>query len=181
MKKFSFFLLTAAYSLCAVAPVHAQTTYAGEQMRDIKALSAEEVAAYRNGEGMGLAKAAELNHYPGPKHVLQLAELHLTPAQRARIEQQYAEMHKNAVDLGERIIAQERALDTLFSEQKADARSMREILRAIGALQADLRFVHLNAHLETRAVLSEEQVVRYDELRGYGKKSGEHDHSKMNH
>ena len=36
---------------------------------------------------MGLAKAAELNHYPGPAHVLTLAtELALTPDQKARTD-----------------------------------------------------------------------------------------------
>jgi hypothetical protein len=33
-------------------------------------------AQYLNGEGMGFAKPAEMNHYPGPRHVLQNAEPH---------------------------------------------------------------------------------------------------------
>ena len=37
----------------------------GQQARTIKALSDEEIAALRNGEGLGMAKAAELNGYPG--------------------------------------------------------------------------------------------------------------------
>jgi len=42
---------------------------------------------------MGLAKAAELNHYPGPRHVLDLAsELKLSEEQRLRIEQIYNTM-----------------------------------------------------------------------------------------
>ena len=53
--------------------------YAGQQARSIKSLSAEDVAALLKGEGMGMAKAAELNGYPGPVHVLTLAdELRLT-------------------------------------------------------------------------------------------------------
>src|SRR5947208_295022 len=47
--------------------------YAGQQARSIKSLSAEDVAALLKGEGMGMAKAAELNGYPGPVHVLTLA------------------------------------------------------------------------------------------------------------
>jgi len=40
------------------------TPYAGQQARSIKALSADDVAALLKGEGMGMAKAAELNGYP---------------------------------------------------------------------------------------------------------------------
>jgi hypothetical protein len=47
--------------------------YADQQTRSIKSLSEEDIAALLNGEGMGMAKAAELNGYPGPKHVLTLA------------------------------------------------------------------------------------------------------------
>ena len=41
------------------------TPYAGQQTQTIKALWDDEIAALRNGEGMGMAKAAELNGYPG--------------------------------------------------------------------------------------------------------------------
>ena len=43
--------------------------YAGQQARSIKALDDAEIDTLLNGRGMGLARAAELNHYPGPKHV----------------------------------------------------------------------------------------------------------------
>jgi hypothetical protein len=43
-------------------------TYAGQQTRAIKALSSQEEQDLRLGRGMGLAKAAELNGYPGPMH-----------------------------------------------------------------------------------------------------------------
>lgn len=54
-----------------IPPIHAWgqehgSPYTGEQAREIKALSADEVNAYLNGQGAGLAKAAELNRYPGP-------------------------------------------------------------------------------------------------------------------
>src|ERR1700737_107196 len=63
------------------------TPYAGQQARSIKALSADDVAALLKGEGMGMAKAAELNGYPGPAHVLTLAsELGLTDSQRQQVQ-----------------------------------------------------------------------------------------------
>src|SRR5690242_2678820 len=61
--------------------------YAGQQARAIKSLSAEEIASLLKGEGIGLAKAAELNGYPGPAHVLALAgELRLSDAQRRQVQ-----------------------------------------------------------------------------------------------
>src|SRR5512140_1710908 len=55
---------------------HAALTspYAGEEKREIKSLSADVIEQYNQGEGMGMAKAAELNHYPGPRHVLMAAD-----------------------------------------------------------------------------------------------------------
>ena len=51
----------------------AGSPYAGQVNAPIKALTAEEQAALLDGQGAGFAKAAELNGYPGPKHVLELS------------------------------------------------------------------------------------------------------------
>ena len=62
-----------------------ESPYAGQEGRRIKSLSNREIAAYLAGAGMGFAKPAELNHYPGPKHVLELLdEMELTPEQEAQ-------------------------------------------------------------------------------------------------
>src|SRR5262245_26723374 len=88
------------------------TPYAGQEQREIKALSAEEIQGYLSGSGMGLAKAAELNHYPGPKHVLDLAEpLQLSIEQRQKTQTIFAAMRTEAVRLGTQLIARERQLD----------------------------------------------------------------------
>src|ERR1051325_5074999 len=72
---------------------HAQP-YAGQQEREIKALSADEITGYLAGAGMGYAKAAELNGYPGPMHVLELADqLKLTPEQKGSVRK-LMEAHK---------------------------------------------------------------------------------------
>jgi Spy/CpxP family protein refolding chaperone len=170
---------------CTASPESQPDTspYAGEETRAIKALSAEEITSYRSGEGMGFAKAAELNHYPGPRHVLDLADdLHLSDDQRTQIQQAFDEMQAAAVALGEQIIAQEATLDALFAEGQAEADSIQTVLREIGALQADLRFVHLNAHLTMKDLLTDAQVAHYDQVRGYADDRGaKHDHTKMNH
>jgi hypothetical protein len=47
--------------------------YAGMQNRGLKALSEQQIEDLRGGRGMGMALAAELNGYPGPVRVVELA------------------------------------------------------------------------------------------------------------
>lgn len=49
-------------AMVAATAVSAESPYAGQQTREVKALSTQEVDDYLNGRGMGFAKAAELNH-----------------------------------------------------------------------------------------------------------------------
>jgi Spy/CpxP family protein refolding chaperone len=144
--------------------------YTGQEQREIKALSASDIKMYLEGHGMGLAKAAELNHYPGPRHVLDLAtELKLSHDQFTKTQQAYDKMHAEAVRLGKLIVTKEKHLDSLYAAQKMNETQLRAIVGDIGKLQGELRFTHLNAHLEMKKILSPQQVGRYDELRGYGK------------
>ena len=118
---------------------------------------------------MGLAKPAELNHYPGPRHVLDIADaLELSAEQSKELKAIFDRMHADAVALGERILAQEKALDRAFSSGAIDEPRLRELTGRIAGLQAELRAAHLKAHLETKQVLTARQVARYDALRGYG-------------
>jgi hypothetical protein len=153
-----------------LAPAEAQTQspYAGEQSRAIKALSPKEIDDLTQGRGMGLAKPAELNRYPGPMHALELAEpLKVSGAQRQTLETVMGRMSTDAKALGAELLGLERDLDTAFAARTIDDRSLRELTMQIGVKQGALRAVHLAAHLETSAVLSSEQIARYDLLRGY--------------
>jgi Spy/CpxP family protein refolding chaperone len=153
----------------------AASPYAGEQGRDIKALSPQEVDAYLAGQGMGLARAAELNGYAGPKHVLELAgELSLTSEQRARTQSLFASMQSSARALGSEIVEQERTLDHLFVSQTVTPVLLRESLDRIAALQSRLRATHLQAHLEQAAILTPEQNALYTRLRGYAEMPAHH-------
>ncbi|MEO1720180.1 MAG: hypothetical protein AAFR23_08125, partial [Pseudomonadota bacterium] len=99
--------------------------YVGEQLRAIAALSADDVDALLNGHGWGFAKPAELNGYPGPLHVLELAgELKLTPAQKMRVEQVRQTMLQQAKVLGRAYVDSERALSRLFTEGKASLQAI---------------------------------------------------------
>jgi hypothetical protein len=163
-------LFLVGVSSLIVSPVlAADAPYAGQQARAIKALSDDDLAALRNGEGMGMAKAAELNGYPGPKHVLDLAQqLKLTDAQRRDVQAIFDRMNATAKTLGGELIAQEQALDQLFAEGNMTPDRLAAATAAIAELQGRLRTVHLSAHLDTRALLNPDQIARYGHLRGYG-------------
>jgi len=146
----------------------ARSAYVGQQSRDIKALSDEDIAALRNGDGMGLAKAAELNGYPGPRHVVALVrQLRLSESQAAQVTAIRDRMSAMARPLGDELIDHERTLDQLFAQRAITPERLTAAMAAIGDIQGRLRAVHLAAHLETRAVLSAEQIAQYDKLRGY--------------
>lgn len=159
----------------------APSPYAGQEHGEIKALSPDEMKNYQSGKGMGLAKAAELNHYPGPAHVLELAQqLKLTPGQRARTQALFQNMEADAVRLGRAVIEQERILDELFATQAITREQLQSALETISGLQGRLRRAHLEAHLVQKDILTPEQVRRYDALRGYhtsGGPGGSHSHA----
>ena len=142
--------------------------YAGMQAREIKALSPEEIADLRAGRGMGLALPAELNRYPGPMHVLELADpLRLSPEQRGHMRELIDTMRGEVRPLGEEVIAAEGALDRLFATAQATPAAVTEASGAAGAARASLRAAHLRYHLHAREALTPEQLGRYEELRGY--------------
>ncbi len=146
-----------------------ESSYSGMESRAIKALSEKNIAAYEGGEGMGLAMAAELNRYPGPKHVLELGgELELTETQLMSTQEQFEQMKSSAVELGRQIVELERQLDQEFNSRAITSDGMTELVGKIGQLQGQLRAVHLQAHLQMVEILTPDQVARYDSLRGYG-------------
>lgn len=166
--------LNFASAALAEAPA---SPYAGQEARVIKSLSPEDVEAYLSGKGMGLAKAAELNGYAGPRHVLELAsELELTREQRAQTEALYAAMQSKATALGRALVEKERELDERFATRSIDAALLARSLDDIGSLQARVRGAHLEAHLAQVEILTAEQNARYARLRGYGGAAGHAGH-----
>ena len=142
--------------------------YVGEESRAVKSLSPEDLAELRRGGGWGLAKAAELNGMPGPVHLLELKdEIPLTPEQVLAVTEIYEHMRAKAIAEGERFIAAERALEDAFRTRTVTEERLREMLDDIERSRARLRFIHLVAHLGTPALLTEDQIARYDALRGY--------------
>lgn len=144
--------------------------YAGQQSREIKSLSAEDIAELKRGGGWGLAKAAELNGVPGPIHLLEMKnEIGLDEAQRSAIGAIYRRMKSRAIIHGERLIDLERHLESGFRNRTITDALLRDSLSAIAETKKELRYVHLAAHIETLKVLSEKQIRIYNTLRGYSK------------
>ncbi len=157
----------------AAAQAQQDQPYAGLQTREIEALSSEEIADLRGGRGMGLALAAELNGYPGPRHVLDLAgQLNLTDDQRTRIQQLFDSMKAEAVPVGQKLIAAERDLNRAFVERTITPEQLRAATAAIAEIQGKLRDTHLKYHLATAALLTTDQIHRYADLRGYRAAAG---------
>jgi Spy/CpxP family protein refolding chaperone len=166
--------LTIAFLIAVSTAASAQhqhqpaSPYSGFEQRPIKALSEQQVADLQAGRGMGLALPAELNGYPGPSHVLELAaQLHLTDAQRERVQRSFDAMKIETVAIGARLIAREAELDRLFASKSVTPAALAEVTSAIGATQSALRAAHLGYHLTMTDVLTPAQVQRYAELRGY--------------
>ena len=164
-------------SLLATTIAMAQTPYAGMQTRPVKALSEQQVSDLSAGRGMGLALAAELNGYPGPSHVLELADkLELSSDQRGQVQRLFNSMKAEAQPLGLKLIAQETDLDRLFASRAITSDSLKTSTTAIAATQGELREAHLKYHLSTAAILTPGQMQRYAELRGYGSDKPAHRH-----
>lgn len=154
--------------LTSVAYAQHHTPYAQMKDRAIKSLSEQQVADLKAGRGMGLALPAEMNGYPGPMHVLELADtIQLSTDQRQRTKDLFASMKGEAVPLGEKLIASEAVLESLFASRAITPASLTQATQDIARLQGQLRETHLKYHLAMVELLTPEQVTRYRELRGY--------------
>ena len=163
----SLFLLTGGAAASAQQSHH-HMPYAGHQQRSVKALSDQQIADLRAGRGMGLALAAELNGYPGPLHVLELADqLELSGDQRQQVQSLFDSMKAEATTVGASLLEQETALDGAFATNHISEAALSQLTLQIGETQGRLRAVHLKYHLTTRALLSPAQRERYANLRGY--------------
>ncbi len=134
----------------------------------LPALSESEARAYLAGEGMGLARAAEQNGYPGPRHVLDLGEaLGLSAGQRRDVQAVFDAMQREARALGARYVAQDRALADAFAQGELTDERLRHLVGELAQVQGEIRRTHLQAHLKTKPLLSPDQVAMYAKLRGH--------------
>src|SRR5204863_3636937 len=114
-------LMTCVLVLSISAPSAAQdaltSPYRDQTAAEIRGLTEKEISELREGRGMGLARAAELNGYPGPRHVLDAVRaerLQLTPDQAQRVQRIFAAMSSEAQRLGNMVLEEEWALEEAF-------------------------------------------------------------------
>jgi Spy/CpxP family protein refolding chaperone len=173
MKK-TFFIFGCVFTLLAGgnptanSTQHYSSSYKGQEYREIKSLSNEDIDELQKGKGWGLAKAAELNGMPGPLHLLEMKEeIKLSEVQVSQIEQLYEKMKKEAIPLGLELIILEKKLNEAFADRTIDEKGLKSLLNQIANTYMALRYVHLSAHLKTPSILTPSQIETYNKLRGY--------------
>ena len=164
---FLIFALIPLSTLSAADHSH-NSKYVGQQKREIKSLSEADVEELKGGKGWGLAKAAELNGVPGPVHLLEMkSDIDLSTKQIRAIEDLYRKMKQEAIPLGRELIELESELNNHFANRTITNELLGVLLEKIAQVQKKLRYVHLSAHLKTPNILTTEQIVLYNKLRGY--------------
>ncbi len=145
--------------------------YAGQQKRDLKAFPPKVIKQLKNGSGhpfYGMAKPAELNSYPGPKHILKAKQrLDLTATQEEKVQQIFVQMHKRAKELGDSLLANERQIERAFATQRIDKKKLQTLINKSAQIYGTLRFTHLQAHIKAQELLNREQIEKYNSYRGY--------------
>jgi len=156
-------------------PSSALSSHRGAAVSEIPGLGADEITELREGHGMGQARVAEVQGYPGPRHLLEAwvaGQLPLSTDQATHIQEIAGMMAREASRVGDLVLDAERELAVAFRSGAISATTLRARVDHIAALRGELRAVHLRAHLETRAALDPAQIARYAELRGYAPAGG---------
>lgn len=176
---FAFFMYSSFHQLLyAQSSIHSEHTdnntmskYIGQENRKIKLLSSEDIESLETGTGDafgGLAKLAELNGYPGPRHVLDLGkEVGLTTVQKENIIIIYNDMKREALKLGQEILQIEKTANELFANKSISDSELQRLIIKSAENYGKLRYIHLTTHLKMIDILSQEQITLYNTLRGY--------------
>ena len=127
-------------------------------------------------QGDGLRQGGEADGYAGRSSAGTGRRIGSHCRTTTRTQAQFASMQTKAVALGRQLVAEERKLDRLFASTSITQDSLQESVTRIGALQADVRAAHLEAHLEQARILTPEQRAHYLRLRGYHASGAHHAH-----
>jgi hypothetical protein len=130
-------------------------------------MTKDEIRAWREGRAMTLARVAEKNHYPAPYFALKMvSELALFEDQIAPMRAIYDTLRRRAMQLGRQLLDEETKLELYFEDQEKDPPKLEAIVRESARLRGEIRLLHLQADIETRKILSQDQLVKYEALRG---------------
>ena len=169
-------LILIAGSMTAVAQQHQQdarhqdfaSSYIEQLDSPVRGLSTQEVDNLLNGRGAGYARLAELNGYPGPRHVLDLSsQLDLSTQQVKEIQVAFEQMQSQAKNLGRTIVNKEQKLSHAFASGNIINAELERETAELARLYGKLRTTHLQAHLQITPLLSAQQIEKYNRLRGY--------------
>src|SRR5688572_28076959 len=134
--------------------------------RRVKALSVQQIKEYLAWADMGYSKAAEIYDFPGPAHVLRLAdEMALTAEQRTAAQDLLRQHKAQAREIGARFVDAECDLEMLFRLRKVQPAGLASAVRQLDRVESQYRLLHLETNRRMHALLSEKQVARYAELR----------------
>ena len=100
----------------------------------------------------------------------------ISDAQQNSARNMFEAMKAETIPIGERLIAQEAALDRLFADHVITPEKLSAATTGIGATQAELRAAHLKYHLSTAAMLQPSQIRQYSVMRGYDTGSPQQQH-----
>jgi len=143
----------------------AQSNQAVAQMQHHHSCLEEERASIERGEGFGMGMPADHAGYPGPRHVLDMAaDLKLTAEQRAAMEKIFSAMKEKALARGKELFEAQAQLEQMFREGRPEA-DLREQSFRIDSIHAELRWIHLSAHLAAQKILTADQIAQYTRLR----------------
>ncbi len=168
--------ISTAGSMTAIAQQHQhgdrhnnlRSPYVEQLDSPVQGLSAEEVDELLDGKGAGYARMAELNGYPGPRHVLDLSsQLKLSAQQTKEIQAAFEQMQSIAKNLGQTIVTKEQKLSKAFASGKITNAELEKETNELAQLYGKLRKTHLQAHLQINPLLSAEQIQKYNQIRGY--------------
>jgi hypothetical protein len=135
---------------------------------DLKGLTKEEIRGWREGRAMTQARVAEKNHYPAPYFALKMvSELALFEDQIAPMRAIHDTLHRRTMQLGRQLLDEETKLELYFEDQEKDPPKLAAIVRESARLRGEIRLMHLEADIETRKILSQDQLVKYEALRGF--------------
>jgi Spy/CpxP family protein refolding chaperone len=168
-------VLLVLLAIVAVVPSTAAAQHAGHQHMPgvpsdghlrAQACLDEFDAVVSDGRGFGMAFAADQQGYPGPMHVLELKDqLALTAEQEARVRAVLHAMFAESRPKSARLLDAEKRLRALFAGGGADEAAVRAATTEVERARADVRLVHLLAHLKTRELLTDAQRRAYHEAR----------------
>ena len=185
---FVLIVIVATLASCTAQPASTPTStpvptspYVSLRDNPIRGMSPEEVKELETGAGAGFARAAELNGYPGPRHILDLRDnLDLSEDQRAEVQKLYDAMNGEARQMGAEILQLETELELAFREGTIDGTTLETKVSNLAEKYGELRLLHLRTHLTAIQFLTPHQLTLYNQLRGYSQPHSP-DHSGGHH